>query len=1031
MLPLRDLPEFPYDFHRLRDSYLADEALMMAAIFPEAGLNQTQTALVSQLAAQLIDQARLTPNPVFTDFLQHYHLNSNEGRVLLILAEALLRIPDSASRNELINSLLPQANWQPTDTQQPKMLQWASKALNFARHFIEAENFPDTWHQLVLTMGDGVLRPALTTGIHLLAKQFVMAETLAEALSLRQNPYRYSFDCLGEAAQTHLDAEHYYRAYQNALESLATQQYPQPLLERDSISIKLSALHPRYEAQNWANLQQELLPKLIQLVTFAAEAGLPITFDAEESERLELGLALFAEVATQPQFKHYEGLGLAVQAYQKRAPAVIDWLQELAIKLGHRIAVRLVKGAYWDSEIKRAQQQGLRDYPVFTRKLHTDICYLSCAHKLLKNPQQFWPQFATHNAHTLAWLDAVADDLGADFEVQRLVGMGESVHRVFQQHNNHRHTRLYAPIGEFNTLLPYLVRRLLENGSSQSFVHQLANPQMASHFLAHDPVALLTAQQISAHPKLPKPSQLFLPRLNSSGISGSDFYQLHELREALLPFHQQTWQAGFHQQSREHFVAEPRHSPIDKHRLLGTVRAHSAHDIQPAFRHAEQAFELWRLQPVSERSACLRRMAEQLQHHQAELLYLLMLEAGKTVTDAIAEWREAVDLCHFYAQEAERIQTPQALPAIVGESNYLHLAPRGVFVCISPWNFPLAIFLGQVVAALVTGNTVIAKAASQTPLIAQRTVNLLYEAGIPTSALQLIIGQSHDLGDSLLMSASLAGVVFTGSTASAQHIQQALAQRTGAIIPLIAETGGLNAMIADSSALCEQLVQDVLVSAFNSAGQRCSSLRVLWLQEDIAKTVLKQLEGALATWQIGDGSQLHSDISAVIDASTQAHLQHYCEHLKTKAKWMTTIPLSTDCAKGYFVAPHAFVLNAEDLPAYEVFGPILHIVTWHHDQLTEVIEHINKTGYGLTLGIHSRINAHIDTIKRHARVGNMYINRNQIGAMVGCQPFGGEGLSGTGFKAGGANYLLRFCTERVVTDNLTAIGINTQLLNID
>ncbi len=1031
MLPLRDLPEFPYDFQRLRASYLADEALIMTATFPEAGLSSHLTQQVSQLAAALIEQARHSTSPLFNDFLQNYHLDSHEGRVLLTLAEGLLRIPDRASRNELINSLLPQADWTEQQSHNsPKLVHWASKALTMARRFIQEEDFPDRWHQLLLKMGDSVLRPALSAGIHLMAKQFVMAETLPEALALRQSHYRYSFDCLGEAAQTYDEAEHYFRAYHQALELLAGQAHQQPLLARDSISIKLSALHPRFEARFWPELQKTLLPKLIKLVSYAAQAGLPITFDAEESERLELTLAIFAEVATQPQFVDYEGLGLAVQAYQKRAPAVIDWLQDFALILGHRIPVRLVKGAYWDSEIKRAQQQGLSDYPVFTRKLHTDICYLACAHKLLKHPQQFWPQFATHNAHTLAWLEVVAQDFGQDYEVQRLVGMGDNIHAAFYQQTL-RQTRLYAPIGEFNTLLPYLVRRLLENGSSQSFVNQLANPQIDSQVLAQDPVVLLTQQQISSHPKLPKPPHLFLPRPNSAGVSMADLTSLNELREELLTFHPHTWRAGAYRLMNEHILADIRHSPVDKHRILGTVHAHSQADIQQAFDSANHAFASWQHEPVSSRTVCLRNMADQLGQHQAELLYLLMMEGGKTLADAVGEWREAVDLCHYYAQQAEQLQAPQILPAISGETNQLLLVARGVFVCISPWNFPLAIFLGQVVAALVTGNTVVAKAASQTPLIAQRTVQLLYSAGIPKEALQLIFGQSRDIGGALLTATALSGVVFTGSTATAVHINQTLAARPGAIIPFIAETGGLNAMIADSSALPEQLVQDVLTSAFNSAGQRCSALRTLWLQEELAPAVLKRLEGSLKTWSIGDASLLHSDMSTVIDHHSQNHLQHYCEHLKAVATWSAHAVLEPECIKGHYVAPHAFVINAEDLPAQEVFGPVLHIVLWQQNHLADVMSHINQSGYGLTLGIHSRISSHIDYVQRHARVGNVYINRNQIGAMVGCQPFGGEGLSGTGFKAGGPHYLLRFCTERVVTNNLSALGVNTQLLNLD
>ncbi|MCP5175890.1 MAG: bifunctional proline dehydrogenase/L-glutamate gamma-semialdehyde dehydrogenase PutA [Moraxellaceae bacterium] len=1028
MLALDDLPEFNEDFTTLRDSYLADEALVMSAIFAQASLTQAQQQRVQQLSQQLITQARQGKHALFEDFIQSYRLNSQEGKILLTLSEALLRIPDTATRNDLINSLLTQGNWQ-SPSQQSTLLQWANKALHQAQHFIKAESLSDTWHQLLLKLGDSVLRPALRTGIQLLTKQFVMAETLPEALARKQSPFLYSFDCLGEAAQTFEEAETYFKSYQQALENLATQNYDGDILGRDSVSIKLSALYPRYEARFWSEIQQQLLPKLVHLLSFAAEAQIPVTFDAEESERLELSLAIFSYLLNHPTLQHYQGLGLAVQAYQKRAPAVIDWLAARAKARNKRIAVRLVKGAYWDSEIKRAQQLALQDYPVFTQKLHTDVCYLVCAKRLLQQGDCFWPQFATHNAHTLAWLQVVASDLGQSYEVQRLVGMGEEIHQHFYAQHPHP-TRLYAPIGQFNTLLPYLVRRLLENGSSQSFVNLLAQNNIDSEVLSQDPVQRLQQQKITPHPKLAKPTQLFLPRVSAQGFNLADVNYLAELREKFVHFYHQTWQAGHHIKAEES-LAHHRYSPVDKHRLLGTVYPDSINNIDHYFRQAHHAFGDWQQQTVSHRTQCLQQLAQQLQKHQAELLYLLNLEAGKTLEDALGEWREAIDLCQFYAQQAQLLQAPQSLPHITGEENTLTLAPRGVFVCISPWNFPLAIFIGQIAAAIVTGNTVIAKPANDTPLIAQRVLDLWLEVGLPKHIVQLVFANSHDLGDCLLEHELLAGVVFTGSTATAQHINQTLAARQGAIIPLIAETGGLNAMIADSSALPEQLAHDVMVSAFNSAGQRCSALRILWLQQDIAPAVLERLNGMLATWHIGHSQHLQSDVSSVINAHSQQHLHYYCQQLQPQALWHAHATLSAECSKGYYVAPQAFLLKRANLPQHEVFGPILHIVTWQHHELHEVIQHINQTGYGLTLGVHSRIESHIKHIQQQAQVGNLYINRNQIGAQVACQPFGGEGLSGTGFKAGGQHYLLRFCTERVSTQNLTVLGANTELLFLD
>lgn len=1029
MLALDDLPEFCEEFSALRDSYLAEEALVISAIFAQASLTQTQQERVQQLSQQLINQARQRKHPLFEDFIQTYRLNSQEGKILLTLSEALLRIPDTATRNDLINNLLTQGNWQQTITQQSTLLQWTNKALHQAQHFIKAESVNNSWHQLLLKLGDSVLRPALRTGIQLLAKQFVMAETLPEALARKQSPFLYSFDCLGEAAQTFEEADAYFKAYQQALEHLATQTYEGDMLGRDSVSIKLSALYPRYEARFWTEIQQQLLPKLLHLLSFAAEAQIPVTFDAEESERLELSLAIFSYLLSHPTLQHYQGLGLAVQAYQKRAPAVIDWLAARAKACHKRIAVRLVKGAYWDSEIKRAQQLALQDYPVFTQKLHTDVCYLVCAKKLLQHGDCFWPQFATHNAHTLAWLHVVANDLGQNFEVQRLVGMGEEIHHNFYQQCPYP-TRLYAPIGQFNTLLPYLVRRLLENGSSQSFVNLLAQNTIDSEVLSQDPVKRLQQQKITPHPKLAKPTQLFLPRVQAQGFNLADVNYLSELREKFVHFYHHTWQAGTHLTHQES-LAHHRHSPVNKHRLLGTVYPDSINKIDGYFRQAHHAFSDWQHQTISYRAQYLQLLVQQLLKHQAELLYLLNLEAAKTLEDALGEWREAIDLCQYYAQQAQLLQSTQSLPHITGEENILSLVPRGVFVCISPWNFPLAIFIGQIAAAVVTGNTVIAKPANDTPLIAQRVLDLWLEAGLPKNIVQLVFANSHDLGDILFKHELLAGVVFTGSTATAQHINQTLAARQGAIIPLIAETGGLNAMIADSSALPEQLAQDVMVSAFNSAGQRCSALRILWLQEDIAPAVLERLKGMLATWHIGHSQHLQSDVSAVINARSQQHLHYYCQQLQPHALWHAHATLSAECSKGYYVAPQAFLVEPANLPQHEVFGPILHIATWQHHQLHEIIQHINKTGYGLTLGVHSRIESHIKQIQLQARVGNLYINRNQIGAQVACQPFGGEGLSGTGFKAGGQHYLLRFCTERVSTQNLTVLGANTELLFLD
>ena len=1033
---LQDLPEFPFDFSAMRAHYLADEATLVEALLPTVQLDAETRQRVQELACSLVTHARATPHALFADFLQTFRLSTQEGRILLTLAEALLRIPDSNSADKLINDLLAEGDWSSRAQEGTTLVQWASRGLALGRRVVSDNS--DAWHRLLLRLGDAVFRRALTVGVQLMAGQFVQGETMLAALAGREAGLRYSFDGLGEAAHTADDADDYFKAYLEAIHALSGQDAALPLLARDGISVKLSALHPRYELAHWGELQRSLLPRLLELGEAAARAGIPLTLDAEESERLELGLSIWALTASHPVLRNWDGLGIVIQAYQKRAPAAIDWLADQARRLGLRLPVRLVKGAYWDSEIKRAQQLGLADYPVYTKKLHTDAAYLACARRLLASPDAFYPQFATHNAHTLAWLHEAGNRLGnMDFEVQRLAGMGEAVHDSYRWQTGHP-LRVYAPIGNFRTLLPYLVRRLLENGSSQSFVNQLADPGVGLDELTRDPLARLAAQPISAHTQIARPRALFLPRPNSPGFNPSDLVELAALRQKLLRFDDTRWQAGPllatppRSERRNTGGAEPRHSPADRERVLGEAEHTTPSDVGPAFAAANTAVTAWSERPVAERAACLRRLASLLEAHQAELLHLLMFEGGKTLTDALSEWRETWDFCQYYAQEAERLQgQPQTLPAVSGETNQLSLHGRGVFLCISPWNFPLAIFAGQLLAALACGNTVIAKPASQTPLIAWRLVRLAHEAGIPKDVLQLLPGPSRDLAGCLFAQAGLAGVVFTGSTAVARDIALRLAKRDGPLVPLIAETGGLNAMIADSSALPEQLVNDIISSAFNSAGQRCSALRILWLQEDIRDVVLKRLRGALDAWRVEHPARLISDMGPVIDAASHKQLESYCETLAEKASWQADAPLPVRASGGHYLSPRAFLLPRELLPTEEVFGPVLHICTWSSSELPEVVKHINTSGYGLTLGVHSRIDSTLRYVREHAHVGNIYCNRNQIGAVVGCQPFGGEGLSGTGFKAGGPHYLLRFCTERVVSNNLAALGVNTSLLGLE
>lgn len=1034
-LLLPDLPDFPLDFScdfsSLRTLDRLPETRALESLLADARQDNLHANETVSRARRLILSARAHPATAFTEFLTTWRLTTEEGRTLMALAEALLRIPDTTSADRLVNDLLSRADWTAALKQASLRVKTAGWGLALGARFIREEDLPGRGHQLLLKLGDAVFRPALAAGLRLMAGQFVLGETMADAITHRQQGLRYSFDCLGEAAQTAEDAERYIVAYHCAIDALTGQDKALPLLARDGISIKLSALHPRYEYAQWSRVHPELLWRLRQLLRAAADANIPVTLDAEESERLEIGLMLFAEALRTPGLSDWHGLGLAVQAYQKRAPAVLEWLQSVAQEAKHPIPVRLVKGAYWDSEIKRAQQLGLAHYPVYTRKRHTDVAYLACAKRMLNAPHAFFPQFGTHNAHTLAWLETTARALNAPYELQRLGGMGENVHTAFTEAYA-RPLRLYAPVGHFNTLLPYLVRRLLENGSSQSFVNQLADPDISETVLAQDPVEKLDTEGLHPHPDLPPPQAIFADRPNSPGFHLADadaLLQLQKTLEEKSPFpiavHPLLAMTTKTRHEKKRCV-----SPADTAQVLGSVENALPADITLAAEQAAAAFPAWSARPVGERAEMLRELANALLEAREELLALLVHEAGKTIGDALAEWREAFDYCLYYANEGERLMAdPLPLPAVSGESNQLNLHGRGVFLCISPWNFPLAIFLGQITAALVTGNTVIAKPASQTPLIAFRAIELAHRAGIPREVLQLLPASGALIQEHLLSHSALAGVVFTGSVAVATTLSRALAARDGARLPLIAETGGLNVMIADSSALPEQLVNDVMASAFNSAGQRCSALRVLWLQEEIADTVLKRLQGAMQEWQSGHPALLSVDMGPVIDGESAAHLQHTIAAWQSKARWMAHTG-EPDNTSSHFVAAHAFLLQREDLPREEVFGPVLAITTWAQDELPQVVDWINHSGYGLTLGIHSRLDSTLRHVRQHARVGNLYENRNQIGAVVGCQPFGGEGLSGTGFKAGGPHYLLRFVTERTLTTNLSAVGVNTGLIGL-
>ncbi len=1006
----------------LRHDWLGDEAALVRQWL--ADLPDDWQVAQAQGESLLAAVQRSTPG-VRESLLHLFPLTSPEGRVLMQLAEAVLRIPDDATLDRLLHDLLLQGDWH---TAAQRAQRWqasiASRLLEFCQWLAHAGD-AGRLGEWLLEAGQASIRTGARKAVAALSADFVIGQTIEQALLTADNAgqHRYSFDMLGEAALTYPDAAAYFEAYRQAIQAVALSRRADR--QDRSVSIKLSALHPRYEWRNLDQLRHELLPMLVELAMLARELDVPLTLDAEEAERLEVSLLLFEQVFTRPQLADWPWLGLAVQAYSLRAPAVIDWLSRLAHTCGKRIPVRLVKGAYWDGEIKRAQQGGWAGYPVLTSKTHTELAYLICAARLLADAEAFEPQFATHNAWTAAHILQLAQPGGRQIEFQRLHGMGEALHRQLVQ----RHgmvSRVYAPVGPLPRLLPYLVRRLLENGASNSFVHQLAGAGSPAHDMAR---IYQTAGAVS--PGLPAPGAWFSGRQIATGGSMADMTFLQSLQAEMAPWAQHGWEAApfIHGHPLEG-GRQPRHSPLDTRQQIGWLIPASEAAVDAALAGAQRAAAGWDATPVETRVAVLESLAGRLTEHRGELLALLQLEAGKALPDALAEWREAIDYCYWYARQAKQIfGRPLQLDAVAGERNQLGWHGRGCLVCISPWNFPLAIFVGQVVAALVAGNSVVAKPSQHTSLIAARVTRLLADVGVPPGVLQLVTGEGATLGERLIDHPAVAGVVFTGSAAVASQIQRLLARRQDAIVPLIAETSGVNAMIVDSSAHLEQLVADVMQSAFNSAGQRCSSLRVLCVQDEIAGPVTDLLREAMHTLTVGDVRILANDIGPLISEPARQQLQDYLAGLPGRLLAQGT--LSADLPPGAYVAPQLWEIDPEHWPTQETFGPVLHLVRWRQGELAGVVERINRSGFGLTLALHSRLPSHIELVSRLARVGNLYVNRNQIGAVVGCQPFGGEGRSGTGPKAGGPHYLQRLAVERVVSINTAAVGGSPELYRED
>src|SRR6267143_5005795 len=943
---------------------------------------------ITSLALRLARRVRATPpGPLSAEsFLRRYGLSTREGVALMCVAEALLRIPDPQTADALLRDKLSSGNWGPTKDDASfvsSAADWALMLTGTLARWREApqEDFSSNLKQLVARLGEPLARAAIRQAMRILAEQFVLAESIEEAVSRAnaRRPYRFSFDMLGEAARTAEDAERYFAAYSNAIRAVAPP---------DSLSVKLSALHPRFEEMKRPRVFSELLPKLKELARIAAARGVDVTIDAEESERLELTLDIFE--ALTGQFP----AGLAVQAYQKRAAAVCDWLIALGRSRKRRIPMRLVKGAYWDGEIKRAQQLGMPDYPVFTRKAVTDMSYVACATKLLAAPDAIDPAFATHNCRTVATiLELCPPNKGgkAGFEFQKLLGMGDALYEALLAEHPDIAVRVYAPVGSFTDLLPYLVRRLLENGANTSFVHQIADPGVPLEDLVADPLERLPGPYVP-DPRIPLPRDIYPDRKNSLGLDLARRDVLDSLQQR---------------------IAAEKLSP-----------APPSITLDSAIGRAVQSFESWSRVPAAERAAVLERAADLLEERMLDLVALIVREGGRTCADAVSEVREAADFCRYYASQTKTRFVAQLLPGPAGERNELQLHGRGVFACISPWNFPLSIFTGQVAAALAAGNTVIAKPAEQTPRIGFESVKIFRQAGVPEFAVQCVAGDA-EVGAPLVADPRIAGVAFTGSVETAKRIDLALAQRAGPIVPLIAETGGDNAMIVDSSALPEQVVDDVVISAFQSAGQRCSAQRILFVDSGCAPRVLQLLAGALAELKVGDPAEPDTDVGPIIDPPSREALLQHIARLRGSARLIGEAPLKIE---GNYIAPIAFEHELDPLPRTEVFGPILHVCVYQRRNLGEVLQWIRDTGYGLTLGIHSRIDSFVDEVVRAARVGNIYVNRSMIGAVVGVQPFGGEGLSGTGPKAGGPHYLPRFATERTLTVNTAAVGGVTELL---
>lgn len=1023
--------------------YRADEALVVRSLLAELDLPDYFYDKVQTRTLELINAIRKKPEhgSYVARLMQQFKLSSPQGLTLMAMAESLLRIPDAETADKLIQEKLAQGDWSKVmDKEDASLVKLSKLALVASQKVLEESregSIGGFVKKTIAKAGAPIIRQSVKQMMMQLADEFILGSSIEKSLKRAEDfdnkGYRYSYDMLGEAAMTAADAQKYFQAYKHAIQSLAAISKNQGIHSSPGISVKLSALHPRYEFAQKHRVLEELTPSVIELARLCKEAQIALTIDAEEADVLELSLDIIEKIADEASLQGWNGFGLAIQAYQKRSLHVVEWVIDLARKTQKKLNLRLVKGAYWDTEIKRAQERGLSNYPVFTHKFYTDLSYLVCAQKLLNNRDVVFPQFATHNAYTVLSILELSENQDG-YEFQRLHGMGEQLYEeLFENGSKMPACRIYAPVGHYDDLLPYLVRRILENAANTSFVHHLTDLDTPAEQLAKNPVLMSKMSAGVPHPKIPLPAHIYGPeRKNSHGLDLSDDFELQALYEELE--RNTIWEAG--PIIGGQYIANGKStqllSPANNSDIVGEYMLAKAEHVTKAYDIAEKAFEDWSHTHADGRALCLLKYADLLEKNRTQLISLCIREAGKTIGDALAEVREAVDFCHYYALSGRKdFSAPMILQGPTGEHNQISMHARGTFVCISPWNFPLAIFTGQITAALMAGNCVIAKPAGPTPLIAHFAIKLMHEAGIPPEVLHFVPGASKDISTALLNDSRLAGVAMTGSVDTAHIINHVLIRKSGPIVPLIAETGGQNAMLVDSSALPEQVIQDVLSSAFQSAGQRCSALRMLFIQQDIADKVVDMLVGAMGELKIGNPARLSTDVGPVIDINAKSMLEKHVQFLEKKAKKLYQSLLSSECNNGTFVAPAAYELEDPSILTSEKFGPILHVLRYKAADLDAVMKKINSLHFGLTLGIHSRIEKTYQHIFKHMKVGNTYVNRNMIGAVVGVQPFGGENLSGTGPKAGGPRYLHRFATERTLSINTTAQGGNALLMSLE